>query len=352
MKDGFVRWAESTAPAREGGSQKIPCAIEKMPKHGSGAIEDAVKIVQDMTDFYYKAKEYTPKVKAALRDPTVQQSIAKGKYAPTMEKIASYMEKVGLGHAIKDAQIVRKVGGSKSFKKWCQEEESEHMSGGFAQSMGRADGKKEMIAKRGGRIGMGKSPKFHSAEEHIQRCLQGGMSMDQALESLKKYGKAVYDWLKANKKTTKAVLTSKYLNEELGTNLPRQIQGYMEMIGLGKQGGFNTNHFDFARQIQEQQEAEAQKRNQEMQGWVANAAKKQSKQQSASQFDINKYVDEQRAQSEKLIKDHQDKLANFAKTGKGSGRKPSAYAEFVREFARSHPGPDLMKRAGQAWRSR
>lgn len=38
------------------------------------------------------------------------------------------------------------------------------------------------------------------------------------------------------------------------------------------------------------------------------------------------------------------------KIGKG-GRKPSAYAQFVKQFAAKHPGPNLMKRAGEAWRS-
>jgi hypothetical protein len=33
------------------------------------------------------------------------------------------------------------------------------------------------------------------------------------------------------------------------------------------------------------------------------------------------------------------------------GRKPSAYAMFVKEFAAKNPGPNLMKRAGEAWRS-
>jgi hypothetical protein len=36
--------------------------------------------------------------------------------------------------------------------------------------------------------------------------------------------------------------------------------------------------------------------------------------------------------------------------GKG-GRKPSAYAQFVKQFAAKHPGPNLMKRAAEAWRS-
>jgi len=40
------------------------------------------------------------------------------------------------------------------------------------------------------------------------------------------------------------------------------------------------------------------------------------------------------------------------KVGLGGGRAPSEYALFVKDFARKHPGPDLMKRAGAAWRSR
>jgi hypothetical protein len=38
-------------------------------------------------------------------------------------------------------------------------------------------------------------------------------------------------------------------------------------------------------------------------------------------------------------------------TRKLGGRKPSAYAMFVKQFAAKHPGPNLMKRAGEAWRS-
>jgi hypothetical protein len=37
---------------------------------------------------------------------------------------------------------------------------------------------------------------------------------------------------------------------------------------------------------------------------------------------------------------------------KSGGRKPSAYAMFVKQFAAKNPGPNLMKRAGEAWRSR
>jgi len=33
------------------------------------------------------------------------------------------------------------------------------------------------------------------------------------------------------------------------------------------------------------------------------------------------------------------------------GRKPSAYAQFVKQYAAKHPGPDLMKRAAAAWKS-
>ena len=37
--------------------------------------------------------------------------------------------------------------------------------------------------------------------------------------------------------------------------------------------------------------------------------------------------------------------------GMGKPRKPSAYAQFVKQYAAKHPGPDLMKRAAAAWKS-
>jgi hypothetical protein len=126
------------------------------------------------------------------------------------------------------------------------------------------------------------------------------MSAEQALESLKKYGKQVYEWLKANKATTKAILTSKALNEDLGTDVPRKIKGYMEMVGLAKGSG----------------------------------VKKVKKTTAFGSYDAPEY--------------EAPRMVGSAKPK----RAPSAYALFVKEFARKSPGPDLMKRAAAAYRSR
>lgn len=253
MKDGYEKWAESTRPAREGGAEKIP-AEKQMPRKGGA---DLFQIVGDLEKFYDQAKVYAPKVKSLLRNKTVQGKIAKGKYAPQMNQIAEYMDMVGLGHMKDDHAMCQRVGGSKSFKEWAKEEMGEESHRGRSSS------------PEGGRIGMGKEAKAI----HAMAVRHGGADAG-IVEKLQKFGMEVYNWLKANKATTKAVMESPYLNEKnpLGpTELPRKIKGYMEKVGLGE--------------------------------------------------------------------------------GKG-GRKPSAYAEFVREYAKKHPGPDLMRRAAAAWRSR
>lgn len=328
LKDGFQKWAESTRPAREGGAEKIGCEKQMPRRHGAGAIEDAAKIVSDMTDFYQKAKEYTPRIKATLRDKTVQQAIAKGKYASTMEKIATYMEKVGLGHMRGDADMVRRVGGSKSFKDWAKEEMAEESHGGRI-GMGNPQ------LRDGGRIGMGR----HSIHEHMEKCLEGGMSASEALESLKKYGKQVYDWLKANKNTTKAVLTSKYLNEDLGTDIPRKIKGYMEMIGLGHDQALPVGP-EMAGRLRRGRAGPPQFEDCPP-GYIDDGltCRKVGTKKHKTAFGHELDLPDIQIQAKKM-------------KGKGSGRQGGAYAQFVREFAAKHPGPDLMRRAADAWKSR
>jgi hypothetical protein len=301
MKDGFIKWAESTRPARDGGVEKIP-AEKQMPKTGKGIIEDGVALLpegplKNMGQFYLKAKEYTPKIKAVLRDKDIQKAIVNGKYADKMEQIAKYMEMVGLGHMKHDKAMCERVGASKSFKEHCGEHE-------------------------GGRIGMGEA-KAHSREtleEHMEKCLRGGMSLEQTLEALKKKGKAVYDWLKANKATTKAILKSKYLNEDLGTDIPRKVKEYMEMVGLGapEYEGCPPGYVDDGLTCRK-------------------PIKHTTRKQKYGEFEF----DMPQVEGGEVI----------GKKLKGKGRAPSAYAQFVKEFARKHPGPDLMKRAAAAWRS-
>ena len=171
-RDGFQHWAESSAPAREGGSEKTP-AMKEMPKEkrGGDVISDAANMVTKLTDFYNQVKEKTPIIKTLLRDPNAQKIAKKAlgsSIGGVMDDIAKYMEMVGLGHMTHDREMVRRVGGSKSFKEWAKEEAKEHQHGGRIgmgvqhsedneSQMDPATLKKYIAMKKGGRIGMGEA---------------------------------------------------------------------------------------------------------------------------------------------------------------------------------------------------
>lgn len=223
MKDGFQKWAESERPAREGGVGKVPSEYQSMKK-GKGIL-DAAKVVADMGKLYSEAKEYTPKIKSALRNKTVQGAIANGKYAGTMEDIAKYMEMVGLGHHVNDKEMMGRVKKSKSFKDWCKEEAGEEAHGGrIGMSMPyHHDEERARSGKgKGGRIGMG--------HPHIPEELVKGAGL---LDS----GKKVYDWLKAHKAVIHGILDSPYMNEKNpagATDVPKKVSGVLSKVGLGK----------------------------------------------------------------------------------------------------------------------
>jgi len=301
-KDGYVKWAESTRPAREGGAEKMP-AEKQMPRRGGLGVQDLPQIVDDLTKFYNDAKVYAPKVKAVLRNKTVQSKIAKGKYAPQMNQIAEYMEMVGLGHMKHDEEMCRRVGGSKSFQEYALTEEGRSPS------------------PEGGRIGMGDAP------QAIVRMAKLHGGADKSLqEKLTEFGLKIYTWLKDNKATTKAILESPYLNEKnpLGaTTLPKKIKGYMEMVGLGEGG---------AKAVR----------------WNPKARKGLFGEDLGG---LEEFEYEGKGLFKKPSKKEMALMAVKSAVGRG-GRAPSEYALFVKDFARKHPGPDLMKRAGAAWRSR
>jgi hypothetical protein len=358
MKDGYVKWAESTRPAREGGAEKMP-AEKQMPRKGGLGLADLPKVVEDMTQFYNNAKVYAPKVKALLRNKAVQGKIAKGKYAPQMEKIAEYMELVGLGHMCGDADMVQRVGGSKSYKEYCGSA-ARHMVQGsmlpqremyMPQREDRGDGEEDIHLGDydGGRIGMGYM-------KEITRMAQRHGGADKTLqEKLTEFGLEVYNWLKTNKAVTKAVLESPYLNEKnpLGaTGIPKKIKGYMEMVGLGQQED------DFRKQVEASMPKPKKYKmvnkprkgvfGEELPNYMleedTGGAMRQSEASKAA------YAKAQARRDEKYATVMR---AAESPLGRGKGtRAPSQYAMFVKDFARKHPGPDLMKRAGAAWRSR
>lgn len=363
MKDGYVKWAESTRPAREGGAEKIP-AEKQMPRKGGA---DILQVVDDMTKFYEQAKVYAPKVKSLLRNKTVQGKIAKGKYAPQMNKIAEYMDMVGLGHMKHDKAMCQRVGGSKSFQEYALTEEDEEVHRSRSRSP----------SPEGGRIGMGRVSDAKKAI-HALAVRHGGAD-PSVLEKLQKFGMEVYNWLKANKAVTKAVMESPYLNEKnpLGaTELPRKIKGYMEKVGLGIQDDFEgcpPGYIDDG--ITCRKPITTKSRKQKMPFGVemdviegfegGEVIGKKYKGKGIGKLNVKMPMeglsqeDMARAYYGKQGKGIYSKAKNVHsayKLGKDmgiiGGRQPSEYAMFVKDFARKHPGPDLMKRAGAAWRSR
>lgn len=360
MKDGYVKWAESTRPAREGGAEKIP-AEKQMPRKGGA---DILQIVDDMSKFYDQAKTYAPKVKSLLRNKTVQSKIAKGKYAPQMNQIAEYMDMVGLGHMKHDESMCRRVGGSKSFQEYALSEEG-----------------------HGGRIGMGEGGRIGMGI-HAMAVRHGGADQS-VIEKLQKFGMEVYNWLKANKAVTKAVMESPYLNEKnpLGaTELPRKIKGYMEKVGLGIEDDMRKQRERVESGMRDQyrgmEDYLASKRGKGIQddfegcppGYVDDGLTcrkpittrmKKQKQKAIFpgmadfEYDVPEVeggeVIAKKYKGKGVVSNAQTAYKGYKmakKLGLGGGRQPSEYAMFVKDFARKHPGPDLMKRAGAAWRSR
>jgi hypothetical protein len=425
IKDGFQKWAESSTPAREGGAEKTP-SMKATPKEmrGGDVLSDAADFVNKMSTFYEKVKESTPVVKGILRNKGAQNlaSRAFGKtIVPVMEDVAKYMEKVGLGHMKHDEDMVRRVGGSKSFKDWCKEESKEESHGGvvpvdFVDRMKdkAREGGRIGMGMDGGRIGMGDlsevqkkiKASLKSTDEDMKarakemakmlkltgtgRIRKGGD--ETTFQKLTKYAKQVYDFLKDNKEDIHDLLEAPMLNDKLPktmggpTQIPKQIAGALKSVGLGrprKGKGEKEEMLSRAAAMRRAKEAEAEAEKEEMLSRVAamRKAKEGEKEEMLSRVaamrkgkgDKSAYMsggmgrdDAQQFFSPALLSNGykpQARLNNLAPDSEGGwgveenpskkgGRKPSAYAMFVKEFAKKHPGPHLMKRAGEAWKSR
>jgi hypothetical protein len=388
MKDGFQKWCESAAPAREGGQPKTP-GMKQMPKDLTGgsdfddikegvefvisqipdgpvkkAIQDAIKFGNDMVN-----NNYVQFTKNMIKNKDVQdlaEDLLPGS-KPIMLKIQDFMELVGLGHQKHNAEMVKLVGKSKPFKEWCKEEEMEHKGRGIPPQFLRhmeqkaltGNGIKEKIqaalkktdsgfrdsvadtqrkidaslAKTNADLqefaksqqpkkGMGKRATAAEArrileshglsKKHVKECLamlrggdlkKFGNDVLGAITSIAKKVQAAYKWLQSKKKPLHAILESTDLNEENpagSTNIPRKVAKVMGLIGLGQGSSPYLEGGNYGHQM----------------GMDGKGG---------------------RMPPMRLV---------------GEGRKPSAYAQFVKQFAAQHPGPDLMKRAAQAWRNR
>ena len=405
MKDGYQKWSESAAPAREGGALKTP-GYKQMPRDLVGgndfddlkegvnyvldqfedgpvkkAIQDAIKFGNDMVN-----NGYVQFTKNMIKNKDVQdlaEELLPGA-KPIMEKIQDFMELVGLGHMRNDAAMVKKVGASKPFKEWCKEEAREHKgrgippkflnkmeqkaasggnrgyglrekieesikktNAGFNDSV--ADTKRKIdasLAKTNADLeafaesqkpkkGMGKRAVAAEArrileshgltKKHVSEALKMlrggslakfGSDVFKTIKTIAKSVQTAYNWLKARKKPLHAILESTDLNEENPagpTAIPRKVAKVMGLIGLG---------------------------NREKQGRYVGSGQGSSVYLEGGRMAQHRMPDGSMMDGET----HGGRI--------GMGRKPSAYAQFVKQFAAQHPGPDLMKRAAQAWRNR
>lgn len=166
--------------------------------------------------------------------------------------------------------------------------------------------------------------------KEAKEILSGGdlQSMLKTAQEWITAAKAKYDWLARNKRPIHQILESDDLNEDnpLGaTDIPKKIAGYMGMIGLGTEQRSEGERYSKARVA-----GLAQGNERAGEGRGERAGMLNAKERAALPVDSD---------------------ARVSATG---GRKPSAYALFVKDYAKKHPGlgKDLMKQAAVAWKSR
>ena len=204
MKDGYNQWAESSAPAREGGAEKTP-SMKEMPKDMRGGNS----LLEKAKGLYDGIKDAAPMIHKVLKNPTVRTIVAdrvpgnkdpkKGPIASSgreiFDRIRRFMTIVGLKDPEDQKEgsaMMRKVGASKEFKQWCKEEEKEHEGRHESESESESD------EEHGGRTGgVGRKSELHQlmdaegmthgrTEAKLLRTLakKKGLSEDEAKDKL------------------------------------------------------------------------------------------------------------------------------------------------------------------------
>lgn len=166
--------------------------------------------------------------------------------------------------------------------------------------------------------------------KEAREVLEGGAegTLLERAKAFLKSAKEKYDWLAKNKKPIHRILESADLNEDnpLGkTEIPMKIAGYMSKIGLG-----------------------AAERADDQYNPKARVSALSSLEERAGMGRA------ERAEQVRAVERGEEQVSASARVAATGGRKPSAYALFVKEYARKNPGlgKDLMKQAAMAWKSR
>jgi hypothetical protein len=312
---------------------------------------DLKNVAQKGIDFYNKAAPIATGVRKVLQlDPMkrILKSSLGDQTAATVNSITNFMQMIGLGKYSSDATFQKKVGSSKAYK--------EYASGKFS---GAAKLFEKLAPGRDVNTDIKKA--LQEQKKRLQQLkkqysgsgLSGGATLFEqaekgATQALKFYqniaAKAPDVYQVLNAPDTEDLLREAYpADPKIGKKIAGAIKFVFPNVGSAKpccddcKGGQPCNRGggimeDIAKAFGvPQAEAEAKMA----------VVKTGGRKGKGFEEDMAKFFGvPQGAQ-----------VGYSSGTRKLGGRKPSAYAMFVKQFAAKHPGPNLMKRAGEAWRS-
>jgi hypothetical protein len=316
-------------------------------RRGGAAVDDAINFVKSVAenplvpqagrdiaqkgvDFYNKAAPVAKAVREVLELPPMQKAIKKvlgDQTANTITSVTNFMKLIGLGKYSSDATFQKKVGASKSYKEY-------------------ASGKYSGAAKIFEKLAPGRD-----VNTDVKKALQ---EQKKRLQQLKKqyagsgltggktFLETAAEWADRalkfyNNIAAKAPDFYDVLNAPATENLLKQIPGgppsntgkeiakaikfVFPNVGKGKGGAACCGDCE--------------------------GSCRDCKKGSGILEDMGRAFGVPQAAQMEMKSIGPSQALGMVK----GGRKPSAYAMFVKQFAAKNPGPNLMKRAGEAWRS-
>ena len=337
-------------------------------RRGAGLIEDVGSFVgvlggdlknvaQKGIDFYNRAKPIATGVRKVLQLPAMKRILKESlgdQAATTVNSVTNFMQMVGLGKYSNDATFQKKVGSSKAYK--------EYASGKFS---GAAKLFEKLAPGRDVNTDIKKA--LQEQKKRLQQLkkqytgsgLSGGVSLiekatnwaNQAMNFYTKIAAKAPDFYQVlNAPDTEDLLRdANFEDPKIGKKIAGAIKFVFPNAGSGKpccddcKGGQPCNRGggimeDIAKAFGvPQAEAEAKMA----------VVKTGGRRGKGFEEDMAKFFGV--PQGAQVMGSTQGQALGMVK--KVGGRKPSAYAMFVKQFAAKHPGPNLMKRAGEAWRS-
>ena len=216
MMDGFDRWAESTAPAREGQMEKIP-AESQMASYGGAMTLSKARQKLLKLEGMHELEGGVDIVPQAVKDAAEQAKKMINVWRGVSSRIDSFMEEL-------QDQVIDDPKSSASLKAFATKLKAWFEKIKFLKDI--LDG----AAKLAESIGLGKKRK-HSVKLH------GGASLSWS--DLAGYAKQItelYFWLKDNAKNMRTILAMKSLQPE-GKQILDVVDPILKAVGMGRHGG-------------------------------------------------------------------------------------------------------------------